>query len=303
VALVRAVLCPPALKPGDKIRVIAPSGPFDRTLFFRGLGWLRERYQVVWDRDCLERDGYLAGSDSRRLKELDDALNDPTARALVAARGGYGATRICHAANFESLRRHPKWCVGFSDITAIHLEACRVRVWSLHASNLTALGRSDLAARDAWTDALEHPLRRRDYGALTVLAPGEARGALAGGNLSLVFAMAAARRLALPPGCILVLEEVGEAPYRIDRMLTALVVGGHLRSVSAVCVGDLGSSKDPRGDPALPILGERLGALGVPILAGLPIGHGALNQPLPLGAPALLRSQNAELVVNPDGQD
>jgi len=301
--IVRAVLCPPALKPGDTIRVIAPSGPFDRTLFFKGLAWLARRYRVVWNRDCLEREGYLAGSDARRLKELDDALRDPTARALVAARGGYGATRICHAANFESLLRHPKWCVGFSDVTAIHLEASRVQICSLHAANLTALGRSDLAARDAWTDALEHPLRRRRHGSLTVLAPGEARGVLAGGNLSLLFALAAAGRLALPVGCILVLEDVGEAPYRIDRMLTALSVGQHLRAVSAVCVGDLGTAKEPGSDPGLAIVQERLAGLGVPLLAGLPIGHGAVNHPLVLGAPALLRSQSTELIVNPDEND
>ncbi len=299
----QTVLCPPALKPGDTIRIIAPSGPFDRTLFFKGLGWLCERYRVVWSRACFEREGYLAGSDSRRLKELDEALGDPAARALVAARGGYGATRICHDADFGRLRTYPKWCVGFSDITAIHLEASRVHVRSLHASNLTALGRNDLAARKAWIDALEHPLRRARFGSLTVLAPGQAGGVLAGGNLSLVFAMAAARRLALPPGCILVLEEVGEAPYRIDRMLTALVVGGHLQSVAAVCLGDLGTGYEPSSDPALPIVRERLGVLGVPILAGLPIGHGAHNQPLQLGAPALICSQSAELVLNPDASD
>jgi muramoyltetrapeptide carboxypeptidase len=299
VAIVQIVLCPPALKTGDTIRIIAPSGPFDRTLFFKALGWLRGRYRVLWNRDCFERDGYLAGSDSRRLKELDDALGDPMARALVAARGGYGATRICHDADFESLRRHPKWCVGFSDITAIHLEASRVHVRSLHASNLTALGRSDTAARDAWIDALEHPLRRARFGSLIVLAPGQARGVLAGGNLSLIFAVAAAGRLALPLGCILVLEEIGEAPYRIDRMLTALIVGGHLNSVAAVCIGDLGTSHDA----ALAIVRDRLGVLGVPILAGLPVGHGALNQPLQLGAPGLICSQSADLVLNPDAGD
>lgn len=276
------------------MRVIAPSGPFDRTLFFRALGWLSRRYRVVWDRRCLERDRYLAGDDRRRLDELDQALRDPLARAVIAARGGYGATRITHRADFESLRRYPKWCVGFSDVTALHVEAMRVGVASIHAPNLAALGRGDTETRENWLAALEQPLTPRLFAGLQELAPGHASGTMVGGNLTLLFCCAASGRLHLPDGCLLLLEEVSEAPYRIDRMLTSLLISGQLDRVAGFCIGDL--SGDGKNDAALAVVQERLSSLGVPVLAGLPIGHGNINRCLPLGIPAQLA--NGELRLN-----
>jgi muramoyltetrapeptide carboxypeptidase len=217
-------------------------------------------------------------------------------------RGGYGATRICHLADFESLVRFPKWCVGFSDFTALHLEASRLEVASMHAANLTALGRADAVQRALWIHSLERPRERRTFDTLRMIAPGRASGTLAGGNLSLLCAAAAAGRLVLPQGCLLMLEEVNEAPYRIDRMLTSLLVGGHLSRASGVCLGSLTDGGRPdleRG--ALEVVRERLTPLGLPILAGLPIGHADVNQPLPLGLPGELCSEPPTLVVNPSG--
>jgi muramoyltetrapeptide carboxypeptidase len=269
-------------------------------LFYRGLAWLGERYHLVWNRGMLERRGYLAGSDERRLDELDQALRDPTARALIAVRGGYGATRICPTADFAALARHPKWCVGFSDFTALHLEALRAGVASLHAANLAGLGRGDAAERELWVDALERPLARRSFDGLTVLAPGLAHGTLVGGNLTLLFTAAASGQLTLPPRSILFFEEVNEAPYRIDRMLTALCISGRLRTVVGVCLGGLAADDQQTARHAAhgAVL-DCLGRLGVPIVAGLPIGHGRVNQPLPLGVPALLDARRGSLIVFP----
>jgi muramoyltetrapeptide carboxypeptidase len=298
------VLFPRPVQPGDSLRLIAPSGPFDRTLFFRALGWLSRRYRVKWQRGLLERQGYLAGNDQRRLEELNQALQDPSASAIIAVRGGYGATRICHEADFASLVRYPKWCVGFSDFTALHLEAARVGVSSIHAPNLMALGRSDAAVRAGWLQAVEQPLRRQCFGGLQVLCTGTAAGTLLGGNLSLLFAYAASGRLCLPPGCLLFFEEINEAPYRIDRMLTSLLVGGHLRGVTGVCVGDLTDGQHEQVQcQALEVVRERLQPLGIPVLAGLPVGHAAVNQVLPLGVPAALCSDPPRLVVNSLGGD
>src|SRR4051812_35970765 len=125
-------LIPAPLQRGSRIRVIAPSGPFDRTLVLRGMGWLAERYRVEFDLSIFQRNRFLAGSDQRRLDELNCALSDPSLAAIVSARGGYGLTRIAHLAEYAALRRHPKWIVGFSDCTALHVEAATQGVASMH---------------------------------------------------------------------------------------------------------------------------------------------------------------------------
>jgi muramoyltetrapeptide carboxypeptidase len=272
-------------------------------LFYRALAWIAKRYRVIWSRGIFEHRGYLAGSDQRRLDELNEALHDPQARAVIAVRGGYGATRICRAADFGGLARHPKWCVGFSDFTALHLEALRVGVASLHASNLGALGRGDEVARAAWLDGLERPLARRTFSGLEVLSAGRVSGTLVGGNLTLLFTAAASGTLVLPRGAILFFEEVNEAPYRIDRMLTALCASGRLDAVAGFCIGDVADDArhGARREVGRAVL-DCLGHLGVPILAGLPIGHGAVNMPLPLGVPAQLDAELGSLIVNPGGE-
>ncbi len=277
-------IVPPPLAPGSRIRVIAPSSPFDRALVLRGLGWLSERYRVEFEPGLFCRDGFLAGSDDRRLDELTRALTEPGIAAVVAARGGYGLTRIAHRAPVAHLRSAPRWVVGFSDVTALHVELGRCRVASWHGPNVAGLGRCDAALRAAWITALETsppPLRLRS---LSIWSGGHAEGRLFGGNLTVLFSCAAAGRLAIPRGAVLLLEDVSEQSYRLDRMLTALYVGSHLDRVAACVVGDLSDcSPAPHGVPAEAVLAERLGRLGVPVLAGVPAGHGSSNLPLPLG--------------------
>lgn len=275
---------PPALRPGDTIAVVAPSSPFEPVLAWVGLGFLAQRYRVRFDRGLFTRTGYLAGSDERRRDELVRALTDPAVRAVIAARGGYGASRFIHDLDFGVLARSPRWIVGFSDITALHVEAARAGVASLHASHVTSLGRGDAHGRDAFIRALEHPDEARTYAELSALVEGAAEGPLFGGNLTLLHAAAAAGRLHIPEGAVLLLEDVSERPYRIDRMLTTLGIGGHLARVSAVVLGDF-TQCDPGPDQvtAAEVLGERLGRLAVPIVRGLPVGHGLRNDPVVLG--------------------
>lgn len=304
---------PPALAPGDRVVVIAPSSPFEAVLAWRGLGFLASRYRVRFDRGALRaedgrrrgifsRRGYLAGDDDRRREELAQALAADDVRAIIAARGGYGASRFCDDLPWHQLAERPKWIVGFSDITALHVEAARVGVASLHAPNLTALGRSDAHVRAAFLQALERPGQARRYDALSVLAPGRAEGTLTGGNLTLLHACAAAGRLALPEASVLFLEDVTERPYRIDRMLTTLIRGGHLAPVRAVVIGDFTECPPgPDGVTVEAVLVERLGGLGVPVVAGVPAGHGLRNDPLVLGGRAAVDAHGALGAVTLDG--
>lgn len=293
---VRCVI-PAPLQPGAALRVIAPSGPFDRSLVLRGLGWLGERYRVEFDWSIFERTGFLAGSDARRLAELDQALADPNLQAIVAGRGGYGLTRIAHLADYGALLRHPKWIVGFSDITALHVEAATLGVASMHGPNVAALGRSDDWTRQRFIRALESPARSTPHEGLFTLRPGIARGRLAGGNLSLLFACQASGRLHLPPGAILVLEDVTESSYRVDRMLSALIASGALDRVSGVVVGDFSDCPDAHGVSVGAVLAERLSALDVPVVTGLRVGHGRYNEFVPLGLDAVLDATAGKLVI------
>lgn len=285
----RALVMPPAVRPGDLVAIVAPSSPFHAAIGWRGLGYLRERYRLRFDRKMFDRAGYLAGDDARRRAELERAMIDPDVTAIVAARGGYGALRIVDGLPWEAFARSPKWFVGFSDITALHVEAARAGVASLHAPNLTALGGQNRRASAAWIDTLENPTRARVVEGLRAVVPGTAQGTLTGGNLALLQACAAAGRLQLPPHSILFLEDVTERPYRVDRMLTTLLVGGHLRDVRGVVLGDF-TECDPGPDKVRveDVLRERLSVLGVPIASGLPSGHGLRNDPLVLGMGAVL---------------
>jgi len=295
------VLFPKPVLPGDIVTVVAPSGPFDRTLALRGMGFLGERYRVKFDWGMFVKTGFLAGPDPRRLAELDRALASDDVRAVVAARGGYGLTRVLHQARLAALLEHPKWVVGFSDITALHVECARLGVASIHAHNCAGLGRGDAAARAAVIETLEHPTRRRKHEGLQTWYGGVAEGPLFGGNLTVLFTCAAAGRLVVPPGAVLVLEDVTESSYRLDRMLSALRVAGAFDRIAAVVVGDLTDClPGPHGISALDAVRAALLELKVPVLAGLPFGHGRHNIPLVLGAPA--RVEPGRLTLFPQSQ-
>jgi muramoyltetrapeptide carboxypeptidase len=261
------------------------------------MGWLSERYRLSFDRDLFERTGYLAGSDERRLLELDARLRDPELGAIIVARGGYGLGRIAHRADWAALRRAPKWLVGFSDATVLHVEALRVGVASLHAHNTAGLGRGDARRREYLRDALEEPELRRVRRGLVTWAPGTAEGPLVGGNLTVLFSCLASGRLRFPPGAVLVIEDVTEQAYRVDRMLTALSVSGSLDRVRGVVVGDFTDCPPSRGVTVEETLRERLLSLGVPVAAGLPFGHTEMNEPFVLGPTARLDASAGTLVT------
>ncbi len=292
------VIFPPPLEPGDTVAVVAPASPFEPVLAWVGMGWLAKRYRVRFDRGLFDRAGYLAGDDARRRSELVRALEDPRVKAVIAARGGYGALRFTPGIDWSLLVERPRWLVGFSDITALHVEASRVGVASIHGPHVTSLGRGDARTRDAFVRALEHPLAPRVFRDLPALSGGAASGPLYGGNLTLLHACAAAGRLSIPEGAVVLLEDVTERPYRIDRMLASLAAGGHLARASAVLLGEFVQC-DPGPDrvPVERVLADHLTRLGVPVVAGLPVGHGLRNEPVVLGIWARVEASSGSASV------
>lgn len=270
--------------------MIAPSSPFDMEDFERGVDRLRARYRVTYAPEIASRRGFLAGDDARRLAELEAALDAPDVDAIVAARGGYGAMRIAGAIEPARVAARPRLLVGLSDVTALHALWARAGISSLHASMCTALARASEPALARWIASLESsaPPPPIDTGLRAIGTPRTplAEGPLLGGNLALLAAMTGTPLAPPLDGAILFLEDVGEAPYRVDRMLTQLSLSGALARVAGVIVGAFTRCHPgPDGTTADDVLAERLATLGVPVLAGVPSGH--LDDPLelPFGAP------------------
>lgn len=284
------MIFPPPVVEGDRVVVVAPSSPFDRALVLRGMGFLATRYRVEFAPTLFERRGYLAGDDARRRDELQAAADDEGVRAIIAARGGYGASRFVHDVDWSGFERAPKWIAGFSDVTAIHVEAARRGFASIHGPMVASLGRSDARARRELVGALEDPRSERRFDDLDVVVGGRAEGRLAGGNLTLVHACAAAGKLRFDAPTILFLEDITERPFRVDRMLTTLRAGGHFTNVTGFAIGDFTACDPGLDGVTIPdVIRACLGDLGVPIVSGLPCGHDPKrNHALILGATATI---------------
>jgi muramoyltetrapeptide carboxypeptidase len=272
-----------SLDPGARIVLLAPSSPFDVQAFDKGVARLRRTYVVDHHPEITARQGYLAGSDVRRAQELLAALSDPHVEAIIAARGGYGSTRILPLLAPERVRVHAPLLVGFSDITALHALWAHAGVSSIHGSMVASLGTCSEALFARFCAALEgrYPAR---YDGLEPITTGTAEGTLLGGNLTVLTALIGTP--AFPPlaGAILFLEDIGERPYRVDRMLTTWRSAGAFRGVRAVVLGSFTEGEPgPDGTSLSDVLRERLSDLGIPVAMGLPAGHCPDNAELPFG--------------------
>lgn len=283
---------PPPLRPGDRVRVVAPASPFPPDDLRAGLDVLRSWGLVPVVRDDLfERRAYLAGTVQRRVDELQEAFADPDCRAVLAARGGYGVTTLLRHLDPAPLVADPKPIVGCSDLTALLAWASGHGVAGLHGPMVAGLGRGDDAEGAAalrqtlfGAGAVEHRPGLPDAEAWCV-APGHARGVLVGGSLSLLAALCGTPWQPKTRGAIVLLEDVGERPYRIDRLLTQCEDAGLFDGAAAVVLGDFTGCEEP-GLTWRDAVDRVFRRLPLPVLAGLPFGHGRPNLPLPIGARA-----------------
>ncbi|HEX9710456.1 MAG TPA: LD-carboxypeptidase [Candidatus Thermoplasmatota archaeon] len=304
--LSRTWVRPRRLRLGDRIAIVAPSGPVDRALVAGGARRLEEAgFRVVLGRRLFSRRGHLAGSDRDRLADLNRALRDPAIRAIVMARGGYGAMRLVPGVDWKAMRRDPKVFAGFSDGSFLHAGfASASGVRTLHGPNVQGFGkasRRDAARWLAWATEPRPDLPWRTLqGRERLAGPAAAvRGRVLGGNLVLVHFAAMAGLLPSLRGAILFLEEVNEPSYRVDSLLVALRQAGCLRGLRGVALGGFTRYAPPKEwREALPrgVLLDHLGALGVPVVSGFAAGHGRANAPFPLGARATLDPRRRTLV-------
>ena len=299
-------IIPPPLKPGDTIQIIAPGGQLNSLDRFRdGLAVLARMGFVARYPDRLwPGHGFLAASDAERADELNRAFADGESAAILALRGGYGCLRMLNGIDLDLIRKRPKMLVGFSDITVLqnHLLAATGLV-SLHGPVLNTLANSTTPAIErlyhcltgAWRNTVSFP-------GTEVLRGGPAvDGKLAGGNLSSLSTLLGTPYDFSWKGCVIVLEDVNEPLYRLDRMLTQFALAGKFSEASAILLGDFSTgSKDGRSDIASQEwVWQRVLDLSessrIPVWAGLPIGHQADNLALPLGAGVTVTSSRASL--------
>ena len=272
---------PRALKSGDRVSVVAPASPFDRDVFDAGLSELRALgFEPSFDEQVFERTGYLAGTPEARAAALMAAWLDPTVAGIFAARGGYGSAELLPFLDPVVARGARKPLVGCSDLTSllVYLTTCCDTV-GCHgpmlvnlADGVTGYDRASLLGAVSSTE----PFGELRPEGVQVLSAGEARGPLLGGTLTqLVASLATPFAFSPPDGYVLLLDDVGERPYRIDRMLTQLKQAGLLARASAVVCAEFPDCRDDDGGDARSVVDVVLRAFDGPVLFGFPTGHTA----------------------------
>jgi muramoyltetrapeptide carboxypeptidase len=272
---------PQLLRAGDKVRFVSPaSTPQKEAILLRARTLESWGLEVDFGKHAFDESGHFAGTDDERLSDLNEALNDPKVRAIFATRGGQGSYRIADRIDFTAARRDPKFLIGFSDITALHLSIWKnCKIIGVHgalAGNKDNSIRADSAQclRDILMVGGETTLHSRP-GEITaaLTTKGMAEGRLIGGNLSMV-ATAAGWALPKLKGAILLLEAVNITVGQVDRFLSMLRKAGHLEGIQGIALGQFTGFDADRSYSILDVLRDHITSLNVPILGGVPLGHG-----------------------------
>ena len=263
----------------------------------RSFGW-----EPIVGEHTLARVGYFAGTDDERAHDFNRALRDDAIDAIWCIRGGYGAMRILDSLDYDAALRRPRPIIGYSDITALHAAlGSRGEVVTYHGP--TARAELSPFSRASLECALVHGGDSAGTAAAArVLSSGTAHGVLAGGNLAILSALAGTRFAPRLADTILVLEDIDEAVYRVDRMMQQLLLAGMLDGVRAIAFGACTNCPEASDDGARrldDVIAEMAVRLGVPAVAGLPVGHIDDQWTLPLGAPASLDTETCTLKVHP----
>ena len=292
---------PRALAPGDRVAIVAPASPFTREEFDAGLREItRLGFVPVYDDSVFARQRYVAGAPEVRAAAIHAAWRDPSIAGVIGVRGGYGSAQVLPLLDREEARRASKPFIGYSDLTSVlTFLTLGCDLVAFHGPMLAGrLGRgADGYDEDSFMRALcrREPLGEMAPAGLDALRPGEASGVLLGGTLTqLLASLGTPYAFAPPQGYVLFFEEVGERPYRLDRMVTQLTQTGLLARASAVVIGELPRCDEPSGDPtARAVMADLFADFPGPVLLGFPSGHTAgAAMTLPLGV-------NARVIAGP----
>jgi len=286
-------IIPPFLKKGDEIRIISTARKISRKELDPAVGFLKSNdYKVSFGQNLFKQSHQFAGTDTVRANDLQKALDDSNVKAIWLARGGYGTHRVIEKINLNGFKKHPKWIVGYSDITVLHAFIySQTGVATLHATMpVNYLNQTS----ESFTKMLEvlrgekinYQLDPHRYNRI-----GEAKGTLIGGNLSIIYSLTGTKYLELPQNSILFIEDLDEYLYHIDRMMMNLKLSGVLDQISGLIIGGMSDMNDntvPYGKSAEEIIRDHTRDYIFPVAFGFPAGHIKANLPLVLGTETIL---------------
>ena len=291
-----SVIIPRKLVVGDLIGIAAPSSPFDAAEFASGAAVLESMgFRLTIPGGIYRRSGYLAGSDFERAELLNGLFENRQVKAIICARGGFGSTRLLQYLDYESIKKNPKIFVGFSDITAI-LSALYTKcgLVTCHGPMVTTLGQADRATRESLRSVLlsagKFELKPKNG---LVMQKGAAAGPVVGGNLSTLCSLLGTPAQPDYKGRILFLEDRGEAPYRIDRMLTQMKQAGCFESLAGLILGSFEGCGEY--NEVLEIFADIIREFDFPVISGFEAGHGKTNITIPMGLAAMLDTDKKTL--------
>ncbi|KOH44387.1 S66 peptidase family protein [Sunxiuqinia dokdonensis] len=297
------MLKPELLKQGDRIRVISPAGKVEKEKISAGMKLFEQAgFEVVWGDHTFDSHYQFAASDANRLLDLQQALDDSECKAIVCARGGYGAIRLVDQLDFSGFRRQPKWVVGFSDITVLHARIQHEGFCSIHGA-MPGFYWKDQLPTESFSELLKtlagesRPVKVPPH---EFNRPGQITGKLVGGNLSIVYSLMGTPLEPKLDGNILFIEDLAEYLYHLDRMMHSLKLTGKLKSLKGLLVGGFTDMKDneaPFGQTAPEIIRDVVREYSFPVCFDFPAGHIDRNLPLILGAGYQLEVNESQGVI------
>lgn len=282
-------LIPARLTPGDTIGIVAPASPFDMEKFYSGINALESMgFRTFIPDDLFKKNGYLAGTDDHRANLMNGLFADRTIKGIVCARGGFGSIRILPLLDFETIRKNPKIFVGFSDIsTLLSVLYTKCGLVTFHGPMVTTLGDADKKTKESIFSTFSSDMKLEiTLKSGVTIKSGSASGPVSGGNLTTLCHLIGTPFEPSFKGHILLLEDRGEASYRIDRMLTQMKIAGCFEGLAGLALGtfeDCGTKND-----IFSIVNNIFNGYTLPILAGFDVGHGKSNITIPIGVQATL---------------
>lgn len=277
----------PALKKGDTIAIVAPAKAIEKEFIDFAVDFFEQQgYEVVVGKNCLNQHHYFAGTDEERLSDFQEVLDNPEIKAIICARGGYGCVRIVDEIQWASLLNHPKWIVGFSDVTVFHIRINILGLPSIH-------GTMPLNFKENSNEALTTLLQHLEGNHQPISIPshlmniqGTAEGTLIGGNLSILYSLLGTDDEVNFQDTILFIEDLAEQLYHLDRILFAFKKAGVLSQIKGLIVGGMTDMKDtaiPFGKSLEEIIIEHIKPYNIPLVFGFPAGHINDNRALVFG--------------------